>query len=135
LFCLLCRTKPDPLQLRRFELLSDNSHYDLNVTRIPFRHSCLFKLYSMSRIWTYVDFRQRVYNPIPLATQSSCLYIYIYRYGSKRIRTFGALKKHNGLASQRFKPLGHTSNEYILLHCTFCSALPARAQANKKNIN
>jgi hypothetical protein len=63
----------------------------------------------MSRIRTYVDFRQRVYNPIPLATQSSCLLIFIYKYGSKRILTFGALKKHNGLASQRFKPLGHTS--------------------------
>jgi hypothetical protein len=44
----------------------------------------------------------------PKATSAFC-YAKSHKNGSERIRTSGALKKHNGLASQRFKPLGHTS--------------------------
>ena len=116
------RTWPG-MQLGGLELPRTKVHYVLSVTRLPFRHSCpewpkgpigtghgcdqALATYvarnsgSTSWIRTSADNRQRIYNPTPLATQSSC-YIYalllldfftkcaIFRLGPESIHSGGA---------------------------------------------
>ena len=62
------------MQLGGLELPRTKVHYVLSVTRLPFRHSCC----STSWIRTSADNRQRIYNPTPLATQSSCYSVLDY---------------------------------------------------------
>ncbi len=69
------------MQLGGLELPRTTVHYVLSVTRLPFRHSCS----STSWIRTSVNVSQRIYNPTPLTTQSSC-------YKNAQIKNFCVYK-------------------------------------------